>query len=43
VQFEGKFFTRVGRSVALEGEVNDGGGLLDVMIEDELSGVLGLG
>ncbi len=35
-QFEGKFFKRVGPSVALEGEENDEDRLLDIMIENEL-------
>lgn len=34
--FERNFFTRVGPSVALEGEVNDENRLLDVMIENEM-------
>jgi hypothetical protein len=33
-QFEGKFFKRVGPSVALDGEENDEDRLLDIMIEN---------
>ena len=33
-QFEGNFFERVGPSVALGGEENDEGRLLDIMIEN---------
>ena len=35
-QFEGKFFMRIGPSVALDGEVNDEARLLDIMTEHEM-------
>lgn len=38
-QFGGKFFKRVGPSVALDGEENDEDRLLDIMIENLADGL----